>query len=371
MAFNQIRKAFIVLVGFFLSIASVIGQEIIVKKEHGITVVYNPREPIAHIGQSPALTLEEDLSIKSVPNKENHTFFQISAVRADDEGNIYILDPRAGAIIVFNKSGEYIRNVGRQGQGPGELEMPVGLQLLTSAKSLAVASFGKLSYFSLSGEFQKQIINPIQDPVPRIDSNGNIVARRTVFLESKVKEELVKFDANMRQLLEVAQIELEGPHSGKKRNPFPKGVFFSVMNDDGIVWGINTDYVLTLIDPKGKTKMKIVKTYKPIKITDEEKLKMVEERSGGKGNLSQYQFPDYYPPFLDIQSDDTGKIIVGTYEFDQEGHRYYDIFDKAGRYIDKFAFPGAPSFIKNNLLYCIKEDKDGNQAVIRFRMKWQ
>jgi len=371
MAFKIIWKTIFFLTGFPLFVTLVASQDIVIEKSGGITVIKNPSEPIGDKERTSKLTYEEELSIRSVPQEGKPVFFDLSAVRADDDGNIYILDPRAGTIHVFNKSGEYLRDIGRRGQGPGELEMPVGLQVLTSMKSLIVTNPARLSYFSFSGEFHKHINHPWRDPVPQVDSRGDYIVRRQIFLDGKAKEELVKYDQNMNEQFVIAQIEKDGPNSGKKINFFPARLSFSVRNDDNIVWGITTDYALTIVDSQGKIEFKIEKEYKPIKISDEDKKKIISERFGGRAVPVSYEMPDHYPPYRDIRSDDTGKIYVGTYEFDQTGQRYYDIFDEGGRYVAKLAFPSTPLFIKNNRFYCVLEDKDGNQTVTRYLMKWK
>ena len=132
----------------FLYVNAFSGQVIKIKEEKGIPVIYNPKKPAPPRGTPSKLILEEDLSIGTKEEETKYTFASITAIRADEEGNIYILDGKEATVNVFDKSGKRLRNIGRRGQGPGEFEMPLGLQAI-SGRILIVASMGRLSFFSL------------------------------------------------------------------------------------------------------------------------------------------------------------------------------------------------------------------------------
>lgn len=353
----------------FLYVNAFGGQEIKIKEENGIPVIYNPKKPAPPKGIPSKLILEEDLSIGTKEEETKYTFASITAIRADEEGNIYVLDGKEATVNVFDKSGRRLRNIGRRGQGPGEFEMPVGLQIM-SGRILIVASMGRLSFFSLRGDFQKQITNTTMDPIPKLDSRGNIIAR-TVVSGEKMMEELVKFDTDFKPLFKITQLDRGPILPGMKRNPFPPGIYYSVMTDDNIIWGINNIYMLSIVDRNGSIKRKIIKDYDPIKITDEDKQSIIKQRQGSRATATRYEFPDNYPSFRDMHTDDENRIFVGTHELNREGDRNYDVFDAEGRYIAKIAFAAVPLFWKKGKLYCVKENEEGFQVVKRYRATWK
>jgi len=51
------------------------------------------------------------------------------SVGTDAAGNIYVLDADAHRVVMFDGSGEFVRAMGREGEGPGEISWPFGLSV--------------------------------------------------------------------------------------------------------------------------------------------------------------------------------------------------------------------------------------------------
>ena len=51
------------------------------------------------------------------------------SVGTDAAGNIYVLDADAHRVVMFDGSGEFVRTMGREGEGPGEISWPFGLSV--------------------------------------------------------------------------------------------------------------------------------------------------------------------------------------------------------------------------------------------------
>lgn len=54
-------------------------------------------------------------------------FNQVYAIDIGSDGSLYVLEYSAGEIRVFSEAGEYVRTIGRRGDGPGELRRPGAL----------------------------------------------------------------------------------------------------------------------------------------------------------------------------------------------------------------------------------------------------
>jgi hypothetical protein len=65
-----------------------------------------------------------DLSIGQLEGAAEYAFGRVSGITEGATGEIYVSDAQANAIRVFDANGVFLRTIGREGQGPGELESP-------------------------------------------------------------------------------------------------------------------------------------------------------------------------------------------------------------------------------------------------------
>jgi hypothetical protein len=70
-------------------------------------------------------------------------------VTQDPEGHVYVLDNQLSEIVMFSPDGEYLRTLGREGEGPGEFRRPNGLVILpdgaVAAANMIRARFERLT----------------------------------------------------------------------------------------------------------------------------------------------------------------------------------------------------------------------------------
>jgi hypothetical protein len=342
------------------------------EEEDGVMVVKNPQEPI--YGPE-VFNLEEDLIITNEAGEEKYMFQDIQNLAVDDEENIYIADYKAGHIPVFNKNGEYVRTIGRRGQGPGEMIAPIDLKALSQGALLINDAYQyRLVLFSLDGEHLSNLSTSkyLGFRRPAIDSQGNIVAGFVIPGE-EFKYELTKFDSDLNPVFTIATYpqQLSGANS-TAIHYFEwtrlTNLAWNVNEQDQIIWGHMSKYELFVHNPDGKLIKKIVRDYDGIKITNQEKEKLIKDIFGDNPvppNMN-IQFPEKYPPFIRFSCDEEGRIYVQTYDKTEDGEAdYYDVFDSEGKYIARFSLKYWAIVWKKQKLYTIEEDEDGFQIVKR------
>lgn len=96
------------------------GWKARIGSENGVKVVSNPSS--SAYGEF-RFELAENLILEGGPEK-NLSFGRVWDVKADDQGNIFVLDSGNQRIPEFDGTGKYLRTIGRQGQGPGEFQSP-------------------------------------------------------------------------------------------------------------------------------------------------------------------------------------------------------------------------------------------------------
>jgi 6-bladed beta-propeller len=69
-------------------------------------------------------------------------FGRVSAIKLADNGDSYVLDMQLNRITVFDTNGQYLRTLGRSGEGPGEFYLPNDLFFLSDNRICASSVMG-------------------------------------------------------------------------------------------------------------------------------------------------------------------------------------------------------------------------------------
>jgi len=338
-----------------------------IEEMNGITVVKNPKKPM--YGED-VFNLEEELSIGEAEGREKYMFFQINQIAVSNNGDIYVLDIRDKHVKVFNKYGEYIKTIGKGGDGPGEFFRPRNV-VCSAQEKLAVGGMYRISFFSLNGEFLNSV-NPsaLGLVLFNIDSQGNIISLCMHFRDEITKFELKKFSPELDEIFTYASAQKPSSR-GDGFNPFTPVLRWDLFKNDKVVCGYPADgYKLKIYDNEGTLVKEIQREYSPEPVTENDKnailkiLNMTPE--------TEISAPSAKYPFRQIYSDDEGRIFVQTWEFVNYGEGfYYDIFYADGKYLSKVPMKFEPIVIKHGKLFTIVKDTDGYQYIKRYNVSWK
>ncbi len=342
-----------------------------IEEENGVIVVKNPKQPM--YGEE-VFRLKEELSIGEQKRRAEYMFSRVIDIAVDEEEKIYVLDVKECHIKVFSKNGEYLKTIGKEGQGPGEMRFP-GALVITPQQEILVndATARKLHFFTLDGKFLRAVSQTKMwlFSSPKADQKGNIVAGYMI-PGQEVIYDLKKFDSQLKDLFTIFSTRiLKYPYM----NPLFPRCYWEVTEEDNIIWGFPDKYELQVLNPEGKLLKKIVKDYTPVKITQEEKDEIINETFGGYDNLYsdvKLVWDKHHNAFIYLSLDEAGRIFTRTYEKAADGKTYYyNVFDSEGKYIAKILLKARPILWKMNKLYTIEEDKEGFQMVKRYRVDWK
>ena len=108
---------------------------------------------------------EEVYRVGSLDGAEWEVFSRVSAVGFSQSGDLYVMDDRGGRIVVLSREGEFVREFGRLGDGPGEFaantNTAIGFTVLRDGRTVVFdAGHSAFQVFSPHGEFERSVRMP-------------------------------------------------------------------------------------------------------------------------------------------------------------------------------------------------------------------
>jgi len=334
-------------------------------KDGDLTVVQNPKEPIY---KGEILTLKEELRLGGADAKGDNSSSRIMSIAVDRGGNIYVLDYMESHVKVFDKSGRYLRTIGRKGQGPGELDSTQALDLFYPSDSLFVLEGARISIFDSMGKFSRTLsLRGFGNLQMQIDTRGHIYLLSFVLEEKETSYRINKYDSELKPIALMAQtpglIDMSGTN-----DPFGPLPFFAVDVKNRFLYGFPKAYEIRVFDENGKETGRILKDYDPVEVTAEE----IEAAKKNNPPDIKLKFGKYHAPFRRFYPDDGGRLFVKTYRKAGDGRGYiYDVFDAKGRFLGATSLADKPLLIKGNHLYSLEEDEEGYQIIKRYTVTWK
>lgn len=341
------------------------------KTEDGVMIVNNPKKPNPKPGGPSQLLLKEDLVIGREATATGNLFAQLRSIGVDDQENIWTLDWQDIKVRVFDKTGKLISTFGKKGQGPEEWQNPNRMVVLPDGTGV-ILDTNKLTFYSLAGKCLKEISSGRTTMFRfRIDSKGTIYGDRMEMGE-KFMLKLVRYDQTLNPVATLG--EVEEPYKAGTISVFPLLLLCHVTADDRLIWMANSTYVFRVLNRDGKLIGKITKDHTPVKVTADDKKRIVEEEYSDFPYKDRLVIPDYHPPVQYFVGDPEGRLFTQTYEKDDKGWLLFDVFDTDGRCISRFALPKDEMIFavrKNKLYVLIQEDAEGRPLVKRYAMEWK
>jgi hypothetical protein len=95
----------------------------------------------------------------------HETFGIVAGVAFDASDNLYVLDRQASRVMVYDRTGRFIRQIGKEGEGPGELMVPLALTVGGDG-TVIVSDLGRRGYslFRPDGAFIRNVV--VEDYMP-------------------------------------------------------------------------------------------------------------------------------------------------------------------------------------------------------------
>lgn len=338
----------------------------------GVKVITNPDFPRDGAVQ---YAMEEELSIGANEADENALLNFPREVKVADDGTIYVMDWRDVCIKVYDSGGKYLRSVGRKGEGPGEFNTPVYMELSPDGRIfLAAALNRKIIILDTSGNHlgEFRVEGNIRG-IKTDDMNRIYFSRRNLkksyeelpitkeYLEVENEVSIVRTDSGGEDMFQF------GPFSGEKDRirRMDKDNYLSGPPLYSIVWtvdekgklyqGFNQYYRINVFDPEGNRLFAFAREYIPVK----------NKRYSGRPLQLKYQ-----PAFRSGGwiLDDKENLWIPIYS-ENEDEMVYDVFSPEGIYLQQVTVPHLIYQLKNKKAYSIVSTEEGFRVVMRFKLR--
>jgi len=395
----------ILLICIFTSLTACSAAEdsdpwLVVTEENGVTVVTNTAGmPVG----SPVFTFEPVLTLKEDPANEESLLARASyQFGAGDNGWYYVPDLRLYDIAVFDSEGEFIKRIGRSGDGPGELRS-IGLQQVTG-DTISIFDFQnqRTTLLTLDGELIEVMRNPDQGFMVGYDHgpDGTFLMRGVTGIDdgpvgyTSMTMTIVDADsdtighvatatiaANMLSRIEVSPgswstLSVDIPYAGYPQVQHAHG--------RGILASDGASPDLTWYDYRGEKSM-IIRTgleTRPITAAvrsgyeeraRQRRLERARERSTDPQPLPDYPWPDDCGFFGWLTVDDEGwiwleDIWTETEEPDKLTTTFH-VVGPDGRYWGTAELPsGRFTFAKGRLMCTVEDPETGEMIPTIFRV---
>ena len=366
--------------GFLLTLSALflfIG--LVLSGSQKVEIIHNSADPL--LGEI-TLELEQDLVLGSETD-DNFLFYRIWDVKADEQGNIYVLDSGATRIQKYDKNGKFLQTIGRKGQGPGEFERPISLSF-DKNKNLYVSEMVKIHMFDPKGKFVRGIKVPFFYMDFAADGEGHYVVTGRITIEGAQNLGVLILDPEGKTDKKIAEFPGMPVHESGMTisHDYTPEIRFSSITDKGFVYGYNREYKLYIADWSGKSVLIIEKEVPSKTISSKEKNKIIDYiiKNAAEAGLGwsksvvekMANLPKHRPIFDRIKVDDEGRIYVRNRKsvLDEGTDMIFDIFGNDGYFLYTTKLPFVPMCIRDGRLYhVVYEEEIGETKVIRYRIK--
>lgn len=295
---------------------------------------------------------------------EDVLFGVITDIITDSEGNFYMLDSQLSEVQVFSPDGEYLRTIGREGEGPGEFRLAFNLVGLPSG------NIGVLQ------AFPSRVIGltPNGDPTDgfELPTRDDDVGFKVLFQAANAGEQLaVVFGFNQPGEAGFTQVSVLGLINADGTNERRLHSQGSTMNasdpviaetewdsfrnrwtsgPDGRVYSaINFgEYKITVWNADGTVSHVINREYPAHKRTDEENERILEIYKGFTRQIPipnmRYEIEPNWNPVAQLNAREDGSLWVqtsrGNFGLPDGEVGRFDVFDKNGKLTRQLVLKG-------------------------------
>jgi hypothetical protein len=341
------------------------------------------------IDQINPVTFKEIKRIDFRDLPENIEFVNPSRIAFNSKNELFVTDTRANNIKVFDADGKFLKIIGQEGKGPGDLNRPSCITF--NRKYIIVWELGnyRFSLFNEDGEFIRHFKPKHPAVVWKLKSlgNGQIVFEiRQGYCENE-KTILYILDKELEKEDEFYSHPIKREHYENKiqddlKIPFGPLVSWDVMEGNKVIIGYQEEYRIDVFSPDKEKLFSIERKSRKVKVTQQDKKEYFSSLmymtngqtvQGAPPEIRKYtEFPKLKPYYKDILVSPEKEIWVFLYTESDE-QKLVDIFDEQGYFAKRIQFEkdlGYRSiFAADGTLWTVIEDDSGYNVIVQYKIE--
>jgi len=340
------------------------------------------------IDQNSPFTLKEIRRIDFRDLPEKIDFTNPSRIALNSKNELFVTDTRANNIKIFDAEGKFLKVIGREGQGPGDLSRPSGITF--NGTYIIVWELGnrRFSIFSEDGGFIRHLRPEEPDVVWKLKplENGQVLfetregyceREKTVIhiLDKELKKEDVFYSHPIKRE------RYENKINDDLKIPYGPLVSWNVMGGNKIVIGYQEEYSIDVFSPDKEKLFSIERKSKRVKVTQKDKKDYFSSLmyvtngqtvQGAPPEIRNYtEFPKFKPYYKNILVFPENDIWVFLYA-ESDDQKLVDIFDRDGKFVKQIEFDKniwyRPIFAADGTLWTVIEDEAGYNVIVQYKI---
>ena len=334
------------------------GQQV---DKDGVPHMKNPPDPA---DGATSLALGQRWQVGGMDD-DDLIFGVITQITSDDQGTIYVLDAQLHEVMIFSPEGEYIRSIGREGEGPGEFRRPADM-FLTPDGSVAVMQRmpGKIVKLTKDGAPAGNYPTPESDGM-RMFFNGRLAGDALVLSTATMKRN----DEGMDFVSSLVRIESSGEMTARYTERSDSRSFSTMEADEktfgrnGLIWTTDADgrvytsedfdaYTISVWAPDGTLERVIERDYTH-RMRSKEEIERATPRvrirgGGGRGGEMKFNMSKWDRDIQRMYPQQDGTLWVlsshGAFDAGNGTIGTFDIYDGEGRFVKQLTLQGNGTF---------------------------
>ncbi|HSK18146.1 MAG TPA: 6-bladed beta-propeller [Longimicrobiales bacterium] len=361
-------------------------------------------------------------SVGTVEGKDWEMFSGVRSVAFDRADNMYLLDAQNTRVVVFDARGGFVRQFGKKGGGPGELQAPLAMDI-TSDGRVVVSDLGNRAFvvFERDGTYVRNVPFGEELGFPMAmtaDRSGGIVTRSMPSPRRDQPPSAAGASPILRQPLGEAapqtiySVPVAAPRiiqnggGGQRIAAINMDPIFSArptfgVLPSGLALHHETEYAIRILDDGGRHIRTLARDFTPRKVTkkDQEEWHEQRQRDEARGtgatvvmsrtspagtsttigsrppanmtlSLDNAPFAEFMSVVTAIRTDPLGRIWVQRRDRDGTAAGPIDLLMPDGRYVGTIPAQAMPNAVSRTGLaaWVVTDDELGVERVVVRRL---